>query len=128
MKTVERIKSYADLSIRRGCAFALLGIGTFMVGMSSDAVLAFRSGAIMASIVLAALLLKGMRAPKRSYKKTEVWILMDKSHGLPEPRAQQVFGTILRERYFWYAEIAAMTALGLWIVAFGLRAFGPNMA
>jgi hypothetical protein len=128
MKSIERIKSYADLSIRRGCAFALLGIGTFMVGMSSDAVLAFRSGAIMASIVLATLLLKGMRAPKRSYKKTEVWILMDKSHSLPEPRAQQVFGTILRERYFWYAEIAAMTALGLWIVAFGLRAFGPNMA
>ena len=128
MKSVERIKLYADLSIRRGCGFALLGIATFMVGMSSDAVLAFRSGAIMVSIVLATLLLKGMRAPTRSYKKTEVWILLDKRHDLPEPRAQQVFGTILRERYFWHAEVAALAALGLWIITFGLRAFGPAVA
>ena len=128
MKSIERIRSYADLSIRRGCAFALLGIGTFMVGMSSDAVLAFRSGAILVTVVLVTLVLKGMQAPKRSYKRTEVWILMDQTHGLPEPRAQQVFGSILRERYFWYAEVAAVTALGLWIITFGLRAFGPKVA
>lgn len=128
MESLERIRVHADLSIRRGCGFALLGIATFMIGMSSDAVLAFRSGAIMVSLVLVALLLKGMRAPKRSYKKTEVWILLDKRHGLPEARAQQVFGTILRDRYFWHAEIAALAALGLWIITFSLRAFGPASA
>jgi hypothetical protein len=114
MESLDRIRTYADLSIRRGCGFAFLGIATFMVGMSSDAVLAFRSGAIM-----------GLRAPARSYKLTEVWILMDKSHDLPEPRAQQVFGSVLRDRYLWHAEIVAFGALGLWIIAFGLRAFGP---
>ena len=128
MNALDRIQTYADLSIRRGCGFAFLGIATFMVGMSSDAVLAFRSGAIMVSMVLATLLLKGVRAPQRSYKRTEVWILMDRSHGLPEPRAQQVFGSVLRDRYFWHAEIVAFGALGLWIIAFGLRALGPTMA
>jgi hypothetical protein len=125
MESLDRIRTYADLSIRRGCGFAFLGIATFMVGMSSDAVLAFRSGAIMVSVMLATLLLKGLRAPARSYKLTEVWILMDKSHDLPEPRAQQVFGSVLRDRYLWHAEIVAFGALGLWIIAFGLRAFGP---
>ncbi|MGE5145724.1 MAG: hypothetical protein ACM3N5_03195 [Candidatus Eiseniibacteriota bacterium] len=128
MESLDRIKTYADLSIRRGCGFAFLGIATFMVGMSSDALLAFRSGAIMVTLVLATLLLKGMHAPRRSYKRTETWILMDKSHGLPEPRAQQVFGSVLRDRYFWHAEIVAFGALGLWAIAFGLRAFGPGTA
>ena len=128
MQSIERIKLYADLSIRRGCGFALLGIATFMVGMSADAVLAFRAGAIMVSLLMAVLLLKGFRAPVRSYKATEVWILLDKSHGLPETRAQQVFGGILRDRYFWHAEIVAAGALGLWIVAFALRVFGPGAA
>jgi hypothetical protein len=125
---MNRIRTYADLSIRRGCGFALLGIATFMVGMASDAVLAFRSGAIMVSLMMAILLLKGFRAPRRNYKTTEVWILMDKRHGLPESRAQQVFGSVLRDRYLWHAEIVALAALGLWIIAFGLRAFGPVSA
>lgn len=126
MNSLERIQTYADLSIRRGCGFALLGIATFMVGMSSDAVLAFRSGAVMVTFVLVTLLIKGMHAPTRSYKRTEVWILLDKSHDLPETRAQQVFGSILRDRYFWHAEVAAFAALGLWIITFILRAFGPG--
>jgi hypothetical protein len=125
MSSLDRIQTHADLSIRRGCGFALLGIATFMVGMSSDAVLAFRSGAVMVTFMLVTLLIKGVHAPTRSYKRTEVWILLDKSHDLPEARAQQVFGTILRDRYFWHAEIIAFAALGLWIVTFVLRMLGP---
>lgn len=117
---MERIKYYADLSIRRGCAFGLLGIATAMVGAAHDVVLALRIGATCATLMAAILVLKGLQAPSRSYKRTEVWFMLDRQHGLPEPRAQQVFGNVLRDRYIWHAEVVASVAAMMWLLMFGL--------
>lgn len=78
---MERLRYYADLSIRRGCSFGLLAIGTGVVGMASDMRLATKAAAIGMSLMVAILLLKAMQAPRRSYKRTELWILIEKKHG-----------------------------------------------
>ncbi|MBX6369076.1 MAG: hypothetical protein IRZ04_13900, partial [Rhodospirillales bacterium] len=42
----------------------------------------------------------------------------------PEARAQEVFGNVLRERYFWHAEVAAIGAAALWLLSFVLHFWG----
>jgi hypothetical protein len=121
---MERIRYFADLSIRRGCSFGLLAIATSVIGMASDMKLATRAAAIWMSLMAAILLLKALQAPKRSYKRTELWILIEKRHEFPEQRAQQVFGNILRDRYVWHAEVAAIGAVLLWLLSFVLLLWG----
>jgi hypothetical protein len=121
---MERVRYFADLSIRRGCSFGLLAIATAVVGMASDMKLASKAAAIGMSLMAAILLLKALRAPTRSYKRTEVWVMLDKRHDFPEPRAQQVFGNLLRERYMWHAEVAAVGAVVLWLLSFMLQLWG----
>jgi hypothetical protein len=121
---MERIRYFADLSIRRGCSFGLLAIGTAVVGMASDMKLASKAAAIGMTLMMVILLLKAIRAPTRSYKRTEVWVMLDKRHEFPEPRAQQVFGNLLKERYIWHAEVAAVGAVVLWLLSFILHIWG----
>lgn len=121
---MDRIRYLADLSIRRGCGFGLIAIATAAVGMSSDALLALKLSAICASSMVAILLVKAMQAPTRNYKRTEVWIMLEKRHNLPESRAQQVFGNILRERFMWHATVTATAAGVLWLAALAVALFG----
>ncbi len=121
---MDRIKYLADLSIRRGCGFGLIAIATASVGMSSDALLALKLASICASAMVAILLVKAMHAPTRNYKRTEVWIMLEKRHDLPELRAQQVFGNILRERYMWHATVTAAAAGILWLATLAIALFG----
>jgi len=118
---IDRIRHFADLSIRRGCGFGLIAIATAMTGMGHEIALAAYGGAIMAALMGAILLLKGLRAPSRAYKTTELWLLLDRRHGLPEARAQEVIGGVLRERYLWHAWIAGGVALFLWLLSVLLR-------
>ncbi|MCC7427486.1 MAG: hypothetical protein IT557_11305 [Alphaproteobacteria bacterium] len=115
---VERIRTMADLSIRRACGFGALAIAATMVGFAFDPVASLRVGALGAVTVLVVLLFKAWQAPTRSYRKAEVWLLLDRKHGLPEARAQEIIGRILRERFMAHAEIAAAAALILWGLAF----------
>jgi hypothetical protein len=121
---MERIRHYADISIRRGCGFGFLAIATAMVGTSSEMLLSAKIGATSLTLMSMILVLKAVQAPGRSYKRTEVWIMLNHRHDLPEPRAQQVFGNILRERYLWHATVAASVALLLWLLTFSIRLFG----
>ncbi len=120
----ERIRQAADISIRRGCGFGLIAIATAAVGVSSDAFLAMKLASICVSSMAAILAVKAMQAPSRNYRRTEVFIMLEGKHGLPEPRAQQVFGSILQERYAWYATVTAGAATVLWTCTFALMLFG----
>jgi hypothetical protein len=118
---VERIRALADVSIRRGCGFGLIAIATAMVGVGHDIALAAYGGSIMVALMGAILVAKGISATRRSYKRTELWLLLDRDHGLPEARAQAVIGAILRERYYWHARRAAAVAGVLWSISLVLR-------
>ncbi|MCK6452038.1 MAG: hypothetical protein L6R19_14470 [Alphaproteobacteria bacterium] len=123
---LDRIRELADISIRRGCGFGLIAIGTASVGASFDAFVAVKLAAICASAMVAILFIKAMQAPTRPYRHTEVWIMLERRHGLPEQRAQQVFGSILRERYMWHATVTATGAGILWFATIALVLFGRH--
>jgi hypothetical protein len=118
---MQRVQDCADQSIRRGCGFGFLAVATAMVGMSSEMALAMKMGAIGTSLMAAILVLKGLNAPRRNFKHTEVWILLDRRHNFPDGRAQAVIGNILRERYLWHATWVASAAVTLWLVSFLLN-------
>jgi hypothetical protein len=122
---MDRIRHFADLSIRRACGFGFLAIGTMAIGASWDSRLAVKTAAIGVTLMASILVWKAFQAPGRNYRDTEVFLLMDQRHDFPEARAQQVFGNVLRERYLWHATMMALTAFMLWL-AFGLLLFlGP---
>jgi hypothetical protein len=122
---MERIRYLADLSIRRGCGFALIAIATAMTGMAGDIAMAVKGGAIMTTLMGAVLVAKGIRATATNYRRTEVWIMLDKRiDGWPQHRLQQLIGGVLRERYLWHAEMTAVVAFALWTMDFLLAWIG----
>lgn len=126
MEPTDRIREACDLSIRRACGFAVLAIFTTMVGMSYHPQVAIRVGATLITLMTAVLLAKAWRATSRPYKRTEVWLILDKRHDLIEERAQRTIGEILRERYFWHATVSAAVVLPMWAVDLMLTFFGSG--
>lgn len=105
---LQPIRRVAELSIARGCGFAALGIFTMMVGLSFDLALAFKAGGVSALFASAVLATKGAKAPRRSYKHTEVWVILPKEER-PRPEvAQQLIGNTLREVCYRFAQQAAL--------------------
>jgi hypothetical protein len=125
---MDQIRFFADQSIRRACGFGFLALATGMVGLYWDIAAAVKLAATGVSFMTAILLWKAYEAPSRNYRRTEVFLMMEKRHDFPEPRAQQVFGNILRERYLWHATLIASTAVVLWLLAFLLPLLGRTPA
>src|SRR3990172_8293169 len=117
---MDRIFYYADLSIRRACGFGYIAIATAVVGLYWDAALMVKAAAIGVSLMVAILLYKALEAPKRPYKRTELWLLLNKTHDFPESRVQTVLGGVLRDRYLWHATVTGIAALVLWLLHFAL--------
>jgi hypothetical protein len=115
---VARIRACADYSIRRGLFFAALAVTTTLVGLAYDIGLALHAGAILSTLVWVVMLMKTFNAPRRNYKQTETWLLLDKRHDLPEGRAQAVIGQQLRDRYAWHANVCAGFAVSFWFFYF----------
>lgn len=111
---MDRIEYFAEISIRRALAFATLGVMTAMVGLSYDPATALKTGAVLTGIVATMLAWKARRALTSPYRSTEVWMLLDRRHDLPEGRAQQVIGGVLSRLYRRYAELAGYAAALLW--------------
>lgn len=118
MEELDRIRRAAVQSVARGCAFAMLAIGMVMFGLISWPILAFKSGAILTSIMLAVLALRAEVAPYQDYRRTETWLLMGQRHALPESHAGRAILGILRETYRRFALYAAVFAVTCWVFAF----------
>lgn len=125
---MERIRYFADQSIRRACGFGFLAISTGMVALYWDMAVSFKLGATGVTFMVAILLWKAYDAGSRRYKHTEVYLMMDKRHDLPEERAQQVFASILRERYLWHATVTSVAAVAMWAMTFVLQLLGKGPA
>lgn len=119
---MDRIRQAAQISILRALGFTALGIGTFMAGLSFDPALCFGAGATLTGMAAAVLWCKGAQARTRGYRKTEVWILLDRKLGLPPERAQEAIGGLLRELYYRYALVVSGLTIGFWLVSLAIRA------
>ncbi len=118
---MENIERLAQLSILRALGFAALGIATAMMGLSYEPVLCFFWGAGLCLITAVILFWKGVNAPTRSLRKTEIYILLDKDFGMPMEIAQRKIGQLLRQIYFRYAQFALGFAILFWSVSLVLR-------
>ncbi|MFM8801591.1 MAG: hypothetical protein ACKOEE_13725 [Tagaea sp.] len=126
MDDLERIKRAAFTSIGRAFLFFLLAVGTVMAGLITWPFLAFKSGAILITMLAAILTLRVGLADRHDFRRTETWILMDKRHGLPAHRAQGVFANILKDTYRRFAIFSAALACACWVLAFAFRLAMPQ--
>ena len=124
MQRIDRIRQLAELSVRRACGFAALAIVTFMVGLSADPIVALKAGAVSSTLLGFVLFIKSIRSQQTDYRRTELWILLDRRHDLPEAHAARVITGVLREVYLRYAELAAWVAFLFWILVLSSWLFG----
>ena len=121
MDAIERI---AFISVARACGFAWLAIFCIAFSLSFQPPLAAFAGGVLCLLVSLILMFYAMRARKRDYKRTELWLMLAKEHR-PDPAiAQQVIGEILRDTYLRFARQAVMFAVVFLAVSVALRAFG----
>lgn len=118
--TYDDIRRYAELSVRRGCGFALMAIVTAMVGFSSAPWIAVRSGAVFVTIAALVLAWKGRAARTRNYRQTEVWLMIEDAPALPRERLQAMIGGALADVYFSYARQAAYVAVALCVIGLAI--------
>ena len=120
---MDRIQVAAETSIGRAVGFGALAIGTVVLGLIFDPVLALKTGGALTLLMAAIIQLKAERARLQPYRSTEVWLLLDKRLGLPEDHAQRVVSTVLRSVYDRYAQASLGVAVGLWLLGLGLQLF-----
>jgi hypothetical protein len=113
----EAIRRFAELSVRRGCGFAAIAIGSAMVGAASQPSVCFRVGAGFAMLTALVLYWRGRRAPTRNFRRTEVWLMMDDPPAVPRERLQAMIGSALAEAYLAHAWIAAWITLLMCAIA-----------
>jgi len=114
--TYDDIRRHAELSVRRGCGFALMAIVTAMVGFSAEPWIAVRSGAVFVLIAAVVLFWKGWTARSRNYRHTEVWLMIEDAPALPRERLQGLIGGALAEVYFSHARLAAYMAVTMCVI------------
>ncbi len=124
--TYDDIRRYAELSVRRGCGFALMAIVTAMVGFSGEPWIAVRSGAMFVLIAALVLFWRGWTARRRNYRHTEVWLMIEDAPALPRDRLQAMIGGALADVYFAHARLAAYVALVMAVIAFALGSPSPH--
>ena len=124
--TYDDIRRYAELSVRRGCGFALMAIVTAMVGFSGEPWIAVRSGATFVLIAAVILFWRGWHARRRDYRHTEVWLMIeDMPPALPRERLQTMIGGALADVYFSHARLAAYVALVMCVIGFAMGRPAP---
>ena len=104
---LQRIEHLAEISVARGCGFAALAIVTFMIGLSGDMVSSLKAGGYLSLFVCVVLLLKAWLYGQRSYRRTEVWLMLSPQERTHSAIAQYVIGTALRDTCLRFALHAA---------------------
>jgi hypothetical protein len=121
---VDRIQAAAELSIGRAVAFGALAVGMVVLGLIVWPALALKTGSALTLLMAAILLLKAEQARSRPYRRTEVWLILDRRLGLPEDRAQRMVSQVLQDTYDRYARHCLAVAIGLWLLGLALQLLG----
>ena len=122
METMRRI---AYETVLRACGFASLAIFCVMIGMSFIPKLAFQAGGFLTTAMAGVLILKAFEARTKDYRRTEMWLYLEKDQRPPAAHAQWASATVLRETYLTFALWTSAISIGMWLVAlvFGLSGY-----
>ena len=104
-------------TVLRACGFASLAIFCVMIGMSFMPRLAFQTGGFLTTIMTAVLILKAFEARTKDYRRTEMWLYIEKDLRPPEAHAQWASSTVLRETYLTFALWTSAIAITMWLIA-----------
>jgi hypothetical protein len=113
-------------TVLRACGFASLAIFCIMIGMSFMPKLSFQAGGFLTMLMAAVLVLKSFEARTKDYRKTEIWLYLEKDQRPPAAYAQWASATVLRETYLTFALWTSAISIVMWVIAlmFGLLGFG----
>jgi len=114
---MEHMRQVAYETVLRACGFAMLGIFCIMTGMSFHPRLAFQAGGFLTTVMAFVLILKSREALTKDYRKTEMWLYIDKEFRPPEAYAQWASATILRDTYLTFAMWTALISIAMWVLA-----------
>ena len=113
-------------TVLRACGFASLGIFCVMIGMSFDPRLAFQAGGFLTTIMAFILILKAREALTKDYRRTEMWLYIDKDFRPPEAYAQWASSTILRDVYLTFAMWTSLISITMWGLALLFSLLGTS--
>lgn len=113
-----RLRELAEISTARACGFAGLATLCLMVGLSANLSTALRGGGYCALLVALWLVMLARQALSRPYKRTEIWLMLDKSERPAESEAQGLFAQARREVFLRFAAYHALAAAVLLTAAF----------
>ena len=125
---MDHLRRIAFVSVGRACGFAGLAIVCVMVGFSYDLVVAARAGGILTLLVAVVLIMKARRVVLQDYRRTELWLMLEKDERPPAAVAQAITSTVLQDAYFWFARRTAGISVALWLMAVLLSAAGVSRA
>ena len=111
------IRRLADVSVARGCAFAALAVACVMVSLTATPPRVFEAGGLGTLLVSLTLVLKAQQAKPESFKRTEVWIMLDKAERPPETLAAAWITDARREALLRWAERMAWAAASMLVLA-----------
>jgi hypothetical protein len=111
------MRQVAYATVLRACGFGSLAIFCFMVGLSFAPRLAFQVGGTLTLLMTGILALKALEARWKSYRRTEMWLYLEKEHRPPAAIAQQMTSAVLRETYLTFAMWTSLVAIAMWCLA-----------
>ena len=104
-------------TVLRACGFGSLAIFCVMIGMSFEPRLAFQAGGTLTILMTCILLYKAREALTKDYRRTEMWLYIEKDQRPPAAYAQWASSTILRETYLTFAFWTSAVAIAMWLIA-----------
>jgi hypothetical protein len=119
---MEHMRRIAFQTVMRACGFGALAIFCFMFGMSFVPKFAFQAGGFLTTLMCAVLMLKAYEANSKDYRRTEMWLYLEKDQRPPAAYAQWASATVLRETYLRFALWTSAVAIVLWAIALLLPA------
>lgn len=114
---MEHMRRVAFETVLRACGFGALAIFCVMIGLSFHPRLAFQSGGFLTMIMAVILILKARGALTKDYRRTEMWLYIEKDFRPPAAHAQWASATVLRETYLTFALWTSLISIVMWAIA-----------
>ncbi len=114
---MEHMRRIAYETVLRACGFGALAIFCVMTGMSFHPKLAFQAGGFLTMIMAFILILKSREALTKDYRRTEMWLYIEKDFRPPEAYAQWASATVLRDTYLTFALWTSLISIVMWVIA-----------
>ena len=123
---MDHMRRIAYETVLRACGFASLGIFCVMTGMSFNPKLAFQAGGFLTTLMAFVLILKAREALIKDYRRTEMWLYIDKDFRPPEAYAQWASATVLRDTYLTFAMWTSLISVSMWALALVFSLLGTK--